>query len=248
MQRLAYLAAVALLVASCSLLSTTLRVTAPEGVHPGAPVEPGARPDDAVCAARMRADIAGAVAVRAVLAGADWGLPVATGEGAARQAAADPRSDISTLGIPLTADELAAVLASGIALEPRDALSARLSADPEHYADLWIAAGIVVPVTSAEAATAVRCFEPPGGQVRYVEAGWSKATYDALRSRIDADWQSGALAAAGITVTHTGQAVKDDTWVIEIGVKGLTPAIDAELRRRYGDPVLPVEGDFVQPA
>jgi len=46
----------------------------------------------------------------------------------------------------------------------------------------------------------------------------------------------------------TGQAVHGDIMVVEVTVHGLTPAITEELRRRYGDPVMPIEGEGAQPA
>jgi hypothetical protein len=238
-------------VAGCGILPIGGRVTAPAGVTPGRVVDPGARPDPATCERRIRADIVGAVAVRGVLASSDFGpLPIATDEATARQAAADPASDIATFGIPVTADELAASLASGIEIDSTQPVVARMWAARDRYGERWLDARgtFVVAVMSDAAATALRCFEPADRQVRYVEAGWSSATLTALQDRITADWQSGALKQAGIDVRMTGQTVHDDVMVVEVTVHGLTPAIAGELRRRYGDPVLMVEGEGAMPA
>jgi hypothetical protein len=243
-------AAMLLLVASgCGLSSTAGRVTTPEGVHPGAAVGPGERPNEATCQARIRADIAGALSVRAAFASPDhWALPIAVDEATARAAAEDPTSDTSTFGIPVLADELAAIQASAIEVVPRDALQARMLADPGRYGTLWLDAGVVVAVLGRDAADALRCFEPRDLPVRYVEAGWSLATLDALHDRIAGDWRSGVLMKDGIDVRMVGQPIHDDVQVIEVTVHGLTPAIADELRRRYGDPVVVVEGEGAQPA
>jgi hypothetical protein len=250
MQRAAALAWIALVLAACGLLPVNGRVTTPAGVHPGAVVDPGDRPDARACEARIRADIAGALAVRTALAGFELGsLPVATDEAIARRAAADAASDIATFGIPVTQEELATSLATGIEIDSVEPLTARLWAAPDRYGDLWFDGdNIAVAVMSRDAAADLRCFEPVDHTVRYVEAGWSKATLGALQDRITADWQSGVLQREGIDVRMTGQTVKDDVLVVEVAVHGLTPVIAAELRRRYGDPVMPVEGDGAMPA
>ena len=250
MQRAAGLAWIALVLAACGLLPVNGRVTTPAGVHPGAVVDPGDRPDAAACEARIRADTAGALAVRTALASFDLGsLPIATDEATARRAAADAASDVATFGIPVTQEELTASLATGIGIDTVQPLIARLWAAPDRYGDLWFEGdSLVVAVMNRDAAADLRCFEPVDHTVRYVEAGWSKATLGALQDRITADWQSGALKRDGIDVRMTGQTVKDDVMVVEVTVHGLTPAIVGELRRRYGDPVMPVEGDGARPA
>jgi hypothetical protein len=250
MQRAAALGWIALVIAGCSLLPVDGRVTTPAGVHPGAVVDAGERPDAAACEARIRADIAGARAVRTALASFDLGsLPVATDEATARRAAADPASDTATFGIPVTQEELTASLATGIGIDSMEPLVARLWAAPDRYGDLWFDGDILaVAVMSRDAAADLRCFEPADDTVRYVEAGWPKAALNALQDRIDADWQSGALKRDGIDVRGTGRTVQDDVMVLEVTVHGLTPVIADELRRRYGDPVMPVEGDGSKPA
>ena len=126
---------------------------------------------------------------------------------------------------------------------------ARMRAVTDAYGDLWIdGSNLVVAVMSRDAAAGLRCFEPADRQVRYVEAGWPKATLNALQDRITADWQSGALERDGIDVRMTGRSVHDDVMVVEVTVHDLTPAITDELRRRYGDPVVPVEGEGARPA
>lgn len=127
-------------------------------------------------------------------------------------------------------------------------MTVRLEADARAYGNLWLERGdVVVAVTSPAGAAALRCFEPANRRVRYVEAGWSKATLDAIQDRIDADWQSGALKGDGIDVRMTGQTVRDDVFVLEVTVHGLTPAISDELRRRYGEFLVPVEGEGAMP-
>lgn len=250
MPRAVCLLAVALAIAGCGVLPIGARVGTPAGVTPGAAVDPGGRPDATTCEAAIRSDIAGALAVRTVLASVDFGsLPIATDEATARRAAADPASDLGAFGIPVTGDELAASLASGIEIDSMQPLIARMRAVTDAYGDLWIdRGGLVVAVMSRDSAAGLRCFEPADRQVRYVEAGWSKATLNALQDRITADWQSGALEREGIDVRMTGQSVHDDVMVVEVTVHDLTPAITDELRRRYGDPVVPVEGEGARPA
>jgi hypothetical protein len=250
MSRAVCLLAAALAIAGCGVLPIGGRVGTPAGVTPGAAVDPGERPDAGTCEAAIRSDIAGAIAVRTVLASFDFGsMPIATDEATARRAAADPASNIAALGIPVTKDELAASLVSGIEIDSMQPLIARMRAATDAYGDLWIdGSDLVVPVMSRDAAAGLRCFEPADRQVRYVEAGWSKATLDALQDRISADWQSGALEREGIDVRMTGQSVHDDVMVVEVTVHGLTPAIADALRSRYGDPVIPVEGEGARPA
>ena len=81
-----------------------------------------------------------------------------------------------------------------------------------------------------------------------MEAGWSQATLTALQDRISNDWQSGALMKDGFDVRMVGQPVVADVQVVEVTVHGLTPAIADELRRRYGDPLVIVEGEGAHPA
>lgn len=249
MSRALCLLAAALAIVGCQLLPIGARVATPEGVTPGAAVDPGDRPDVEMCETAIRSDIAGAIAVRTILASFDFGrLPIATDEATARRAAADPASNLVAFGLPVSGDELAASLASGIEIDSTMPLIARMRAATDAYGDLWIdGGGLVVAVMSRDAAADLRCFEPADRQVRYVEAGWSKATLNALQDRITADWQSGVLERDGIDVRMTGQSVHDDVMVVEVAVHGLTPAITDELRRRYGDPVAPVEGEGAQP-
>jgi hypothetical protein len=250
MPRIVRVLAAALVVTACGATPIGAPTQTPAGIRPGAAVDPGERPDAAACQAAIRSDIAGALAVRTVLSSPDFGgLPIATDAATARRAAADPASDLVVFGIPVTRDELAASRASGIELDSMLPLTARMQAHTEAYGNRWIEAGsLVVAVTSRNAAAGLRCFEPADRPVRYVAAGWSKSALDAIQDRINSDWQSGALARDGIDVRMTGQTVEDDVFVVQVTVHGLTPAMADELHRRYGDPIVPVEGEGARPA
>jgi hypothetical protein len=154
MSRAVIVLAAVLAVAGCGALPIGARVGTPAGVTPGTAVDPGERPDSETCEAAIRSDMAGALAVRAVLASPDFGsLPIATDEAAARRAAADPVSDLGAFGIPVTGDELAASLASGIEIDSTQPLVARIRAGSGAHGDLWIdGSGLVVAVMSRDAA------------------------------------------------------------------------------------------------
>jgi hypothetical protein len=246
MARIVLLLIAAVATAACGI--------APAGSSPGpkagTAVDPGVRPDAATCQTTIRSDIAGALAVRAVLSRADFGhLPIATDEATARSAAADPTSDLGVFGIPVTKAELDATRASGVDLDYMLPLTARMEADTDAYGNHWEEGGdVVVAVTSRDAAVALRCFEPADRHVRYVACALSKAAFDALQNRINDDWQSGRLKVDGIDVRMTAQTVRNDVFVIQVTVHALTPVTADELRSRYGDTVVLVEGEGPTPA
>lgn len=223
----------------CGAAGALARVGTPDGVTPGVPVAPGARPSAADCEARIRADTSGAAIVRSYLAGSDdWKLPLASDVATAAAAAADPGTDIATMGIPLFADELAAVRASAILVNDLTPIEIRINAMPERFGTMWMRDGLAVSVPGPEAAAALRCFEPASINVRYVQAGWPEATLDALQQRIVDDWKAGALD--GLAITGVGRPVIDDVSVVAVYVRQASASEEALLLERYGDPVVVV--------
>jgi hypothetical protein len=171
---------------------------------------------------------------------------VAATEVAARAAAADPAADTTTIGIPLTLAELAALRANGQAFDEWSAMSYWVETGaPAQYGGMWLEASTVfVAVVDGRPASLAlaRCIEP--ADTRYLWADISLADGTAIKNRIGADMQ--ALRASGVAVNMTYYDMK--TGLVNVGVTVVTPAIQALIRDRYGPRAIVTEAGPIVPA
>lgn len=222
-------AGAALASAGCSTVSLPAVLPAP--AH-GQDLDPGPAPDARACQALIRQDIGGAVDVRKELA--IDGLTAT--EDAARAAAADPAAEVSPLGIPATAEELAAVRASGTATDGGFAVSVRANSTLTHrFGGVWIdppgSGKMVVSVVGGDQAAAdlVQCVQG-GTTVRFVVSGTSLADGTARMDRVAAD--ADALRAGGIDISMIDWDETRETLVV--GVSSDIVLATRILRERYG--------------
>lgn len=214
--------------------------TAPTVVH-GAPLDPGPKPDEATCEQMIRDEHAAAARIRAALNVNELHSDITV----AFTVAKDPKAAIShSEGIPLTDDEVALIEASGSSgWETPLELWANHGAS-ERFGGFWIDPPptphfvVAIPPADTRTLALARCLERDDAPIRYVEAA---ITLDALKAIFD--WISedrGWLRASGIELTSIG--LRPDEGGIDVGVHGLTPAIEEFLTLRYGWPVRVHEG------
>lgn len=217
-------------------------------MSPGTPITPPVRLDAGACRRLLVADTAAAVRIRTELR-TDG---IAATAAAVQAAAADPTADLTSLGIPLTAAEVAALKASGTAIDPDTALAFWVQAgEPGRFGGLWIdppgTGRHVVGILDRDpgAIDLAQCLSA-GVDVRYVTAPTSLAELTELKDRIFADLTSGRVG--GITLQSVGLTVRSSRMVAIVGVTGLTDAMRADLIARYGDSVVVEEQGPITPA
>lgn len=167
-------------------------------------------------------------------------------------AAADPTADISALGIPLRTSELAALRASGMALDPATPIAYWVQAgETGRFGGLWIdppgSGREVVAILSSDpgAMTLARCLEPDA-RTSYVAATTSLADLKALQDRISSE--IGASGPGGAKVQSVGLTVRHSTMVVVVGVTGLTDEMRSQLTAKYGDGIVVEEQAPAVPA
>lgn len=132
-------------------------------------------PSAASCERRFRGDLAAARNIRASL---EWsGTAIALDEQTITAAAADPAADLAIVGIPLRADDVAAVRESGMYLDARLPLSYWVNVGRQDlFGGIWIdppgSESVVVSVVDghAQGIELGRCLERDDLKVRYVFA------------------------------------------------------------------------------
>jgi hypothetical protein len=165
------------------------------------------------------------------------GLP--SDDVAVRAAAADPGADLTTLGIPLLANEVVALAEGGIAPTAHERLAILVhTGAPDRFGGIWLdppgTDRHVVAVVGPDPATLARARCVEGDNTNYVTARLSVEAGLAIQERVDADWQ--ALAAQGIKLASTSYDEK--RGIVIVGVTGLTDEIRLLLVQRYGDIVV----------
>jgi hypothetical protein len=233
------------IVAAVALLGACSAEPAPSVGHiHGEPLEAGERPSVADCQLRLRSDLVAAARIRKSLQTPG----IAADDAAIRAAAADPDADLVRIGVPLTARELQALQASGMALDPGTALSywTRVGA-PELFGGIWVeppgSNQMVVAVVDGDpqALALARCLEEAG--VRYVWSAISYAAGEALKDRIAADIHG--LLATGVEVNTVDY--DELRGVVTVGVTRVTPGLQAQFVERYGQPIVVIEQSPIQP-
>jgi hypothetical protein len=221
-----------------------LLVAAGCGLLPDAPDQQGpsivvpARPPESDCQEIRKTDLGLAARVRT-----GFGVRgVEATSDAVMSAASDPTATSDTYGIPLTRSELDELQRAGIGPDPAAILTEWTTGRPEVFGVPYLSDGaltIPVRVSDSDLLRATRCYETGAlvGHVVYVSASASSEELDALLAAIIAD--RGLLQGSGINVTTAWTDRKAGTVVI--GVKGLPPTVEAELRARYGPLVRAVE-------
>jgi hypothetical protein len=131
-------------------------------------------------------------------------------------AAADPTADTATVGIPLTAGELTALRASGIALDRSAPIRYWVQVgEPGRFGGVWMdppGSGrlvVAIPDSDPAAATLARCLDA-GADVPHVAATRSLADLNALNARISADM--GSLRSGGVLIQSVGWACAARPW------------------------------------
>jgi hypothetical protein len=214
----------------------------------GTPVNAPSPLSRAACRDLILADTAAAVRIRAELR-VD-AIPAT--DAAAQAAAADPAADLATMGIPLTAAELAALHASGMYVDAATPIDFwAQTGETGRFGGLWIdppgSGQIVVGILASDpSAMALAQCVHPGAGIRFVAAPTSEADLTALDGRIAADMM--ALRAKGIELASVGLAVRNMQMVVLVGVTGLTDAIRHDLTARYGDSIVIEEEGPITPA
>jgi hypothetical protein len=244
------LATVAAVVLACDSAPWVppVAVNAPPGTTPGAPLLTPLAPDPAACAALIRGDIDGAIAVRRLLA--TFVPELAADRAAATRAAGDPDADLERYGVPLMPAELDQLDAAGVSFDFAP-LALHLDLLRDRFGGRWIdppGTNLTVALTDPALVLSLRCYEPEGSQVRYVQAGWSLTQLGELRQRIEADWESGRLAEEGIEVLSLAEGVEGNRYVLFIGVGDASPTVRHHLRLKYGEAVVTVAGQMISPA
>jgi hypothetical protein len=209
----------------------------------GEPLDAGPKPAAHACQQRLRSEQVAAARIRTELR-VDG---VSTEAVAIKAAAADPTSDLTMLGIPLTAAEAQAIRRSGTAIDPGTPLAFWVNAGaPERFGGIWIdppgSNRYVAAVVGGDPDTLAlaRCVEGP--DARYVWATVSMADGQAVADRIGADMQG--WRARGVPVNLVDY---DETkGVVVVGVTTVTDALVQQFQSQYGPLVrLEVEGPIV---
>lgn len=216
--------------------------------RPGEPINPGVRPNAVECRQALTADLGAAKRLRAELR--IDGIP--STDVAVLAASVDPRSDVTTLGIPLAPDELVALQGSGTYVDRASPLTFWVqAAEPGRFGGIWIdppgSGRYVVGILDrdATALALARCLDA-GLDVRYVAAGSSVADDNALQARIGTDFDE--LRSSGIRIVSVGVGVRAAVMVVIVGVTGLTDDTRAKLVARYGDTIVIEEQGPITPA
>ena len=242
---LAWFPLISALVIGCGLLAGCADEPAPSVGHVhGEPIAAVERPSDEDCQRRLRAERQVAKRVRAELA-VDG---IAATDAAIEAAAADPTADTQILGIPLTADELVALKASGYGMDGASALAFWVNAGAsDRFGGIWIdppgSSHYVVAVVGGDPQTVAtaRCLE--GVDVRYVWAVTSLADGEAIKDRVGTDMQ--ALRAMGIELNTIDY--DELRGIVEVGVTHITPGLEQQFVERYGPLIRLVEQGPVVP-
>jgi hypothetical protein len=212
--------------------------------HPfGEALDAGEKPSPGACQQRLRSEQVAAARIRTEL----MAEGVSAEALAVKAAAADPTSDLTTLGIPLTAAEIQAIRRSGLAMDAATPIAFWVSAGaPERFGGIWIdppgSNRYVVAVVNGDPDSLglARCVEAP--DTRYVWAMVSSADGEALKDRISADIE--AWRGRGVPVNFVDY---DETkGVVVVGVTTVTDSLVLEFRAKYGPLVqLEVQGPAV---
>ncbi len=195
----------------------------------GDPIDAGAKPDPATCQQLIRSNVTGAIRIRASLS--TPGL--AADEGTVRAVAADPASDTTRIGVPLSPAEILALHTSAIALDPWSPLSFWVDAGaPERFGGLWLDGGTYVAVVDGdgESLALARCVEPSTADMHYVWATVPQAAGRAIQTRIGNDMAG--WNARGVQINMTYYDVK--TGTVHVGVSAPNPELEAAFRDAYG--------------
>lgn len=225
-------------VAGCAGPDQVAAPTTAPSLPYGTRIDAGPKPDPARCQALIRAEIGPAMKIRSELAS------VETDEATARAAAADPRADILSVGIPLTREELRGVTFNGLALEPHTAMGFWVNVGaPDRFGGMWLDGALRVAVVHGDPATLAiaRCIEPPA--VSYVWADVSLAEGTAMLDRIGSDrdqWRGRGIAINTIEYEET-------KGVVTVGVSEPTEQKLAALQGVYGPLIRLVKADPAQP-
>jgi hypothetical protein len=243
---------VAILAGACSQASgsspgvsaTPSPTTAPS---PGDPLTASAAPSRASCRQELTADVAAAKRIRV-----DLRVPgIDSSDMAIAAAASDPAADLSTVGIPLTHTEIAALKASGLSLGGNPLSEWAQVGEPTRFGGIWIdppgSNRYVVSILSRDpgAMGLAQCIGT-GVDVRFVAAGTSVADLTALVDRIARD--ADEMRSNGISIAGAGIGVRNSVMVVIVGVTGLTDAIRTMLFSRYGSHIVIEEQAPAQPA
>jgi hypothetical protein len=215
-----------------------------QALHPyGEALDAGQKPTADACQQRLRSEQVAAARIRTEL-GVDG---VSAEPVAVKAAAADPTTDLTMLGIPLTAAEMQAIRTSGTAMDPATPLGFWVNAGaPERFGGIWIdppgSNRYVVAVVGGDLDTLAltRCVEAP--DTRYVWATVSKADGEAVKDRIGADMD--AWRGHGVLVNSVDY--DETTGAVVVGVTTVTDALAQEFQATYGPLVrLEVQGPIV---
>jgi hypothetical protein len=215
--------------------------TAPPSAIPhafGEPLDAGPKPDDTACQARIRSEQAVAARIRSNLEKAGLKSDPVT----VKAAAADPAADVATLGIPLTAAELAAVRTSGFGSDTTMALAMWIQVGaPERFGGLWFdGPAATIAVVNGDPATIAlaRCLEGTT-TTRFVWASVSQVDGEALKDRVGAD--IAAWRARGVAVNMVD--FDETKGVVTVGLSVVTDDLRRLFAETYGPLVqLIVEG------
>jgi hypothetical protein len=209
----------------------------------GEALEAGPKPAPEACQQRLRSEQLAAARIRTELrVDGVSAEPVAV-----KAAAADPTSDLTMLGIPLTAAEMQAIRTSGTAMDPATPLAFWVNAGaPERFGGIWIdppgSNRYVIAIVGGDpdSLALARCIEGP--DVRYVWATVSKLDGLAVADRIGADM--GGWRARGVPVNSVSY---DETkGMVVVGITDVTPALVQQFQAQYGPLVrLEVAGPIV---
>jgi hypothetical protein len=209
----------------------------------GEALESGPKPAAETCQQRLRSEQVAAARIRSELR-IDGVSPEPV---AVKTAAADPTSDLTMLGIPLTAAEMQAIRTSGMATDPATPLGFWVNAGaPERFGGIWIdppgSNRYVIAVVGGDPDSLglVRCVEAP--DTRFVWATVSKADGQAVADRIAAD--IGMWRARGVPLNLVDY---DETkGIVVVGVTTVTDALVRQFQAVYGPLVrMEVEGPVV---
>jgi hypothetical protein len=140
------------------------------------------------------------------------------------------------IGIPLDTQE-AVEIERRIALQDELSAARELALDQPDYGGTWIDQGAgglpVFTFTGDPAEHARRLTEvlPEGTRFDVRQVRYTTAQLDAAQDLLNA--AAPGLRAEGIALVFTG--LDDPTNTVVVGVQGLTPRIETQLRARFGD-------------
>lgn len=241
------LAPALLLVLTLTACSSVDPTAGPAGTHATqrASISVPPRPQDSVCEAIVRHEIAIAIAVRAQMGGV-----IAATRDAAMSAADDEGADVTSYGIPLTAAELKALRAAGVPPDPQSVMTAWVAAHENVFGSPHLVGrALIVAVRNVDPTVLeqTRCFEVGHlrDEVTYESAPvMTRAALDALLARVVSDREMLMREDIEFTTAWTDEV----RGVVVIGVRNLSPAVASALVARYGPFVQPVEHEGFSPA